>query len=263
MTDDNQIIPTSQLDIQPKTKLSGKVVKTTLAGVLVDLGQTLPGVIHISQLSTDPIKSVDEVVKVGQEIHAWVKKVKNDRIELTMVEPLGLDWKEMKPEQVLKGKIVRLEAYGAFVEIGAEKPGLVHVSEMGHGYVKSPADVVKEGDEIDVMIIDIDRKKKQIRLSMKALMPVPEVVEEKPKPERAKTARPKGRPGKKRENLNEFNPADVLKVDPTPTAFETAWQAALEKSQLNRSLKSKRGKSNDDSQDTILDRTLQNRIKTS
>ena len=262
MTDDTQTNPTPQSEVQPKTKLTGKVVKTTLAGVLVDLGQSLPGVIHISQLSADPIKSVDEVVKVGQEIQAWVKKVKNDRIELTMVEPLGLDWKEMKPQQTLKGKVVRLETYGAFVEIGAEKPGLVHVSEMGHGYVKTPADVVKEGDEIDVMIIDIDRKKKQIRLSMKALLPEPEVVEEKLKPERTKSARPKGKTSKKRENQNDFDAADMLKVDPTPTAFETAWQAALEKSKLHRSLKSKRSKSNDDSNDTILDRTLQNRIKT-
>lgn len=262
MTEETKTTPTSPTDeIKPKSKLTGKVVKTTLAGVLVDLGLSLPGVIHVSQLSTESIKNVEEVVTVGQEIQVWVKKVKADRIELSMIEPVQLDWKEMQPEQIVKGKVIRLEAYGAFVEIGAEKPGLVHVSEMGHGFVKSPADVVKEGDEIDVMIIDIDRKKKQIRLSMKALLPEPEVVEEKPRAERPRSDRPR-KGGKRRENNDNFDASAIMKVEDTPTAFESAWQAAMEKSQLDKSLKMKSKKDSADSQDSLLDRTLQNRVKT-
>lgn len=262
MTEETKTTPTSPIDeIKPKSKLTGKVAKTTLAGVLVDLGLSLPGVIHVSQLSTESIKSVDEVVTVGQEIQAWVKKVKADRIELSMIEPVQLDWKEMQPEQIVKGKVIRLEAYGAFVEIGAEKPGLVHVSEMGHGYVKSPGDVVKEGDEIDVMIIDIDRKKKQIRLSMKALLPEPEVTEEKPRSERPRGER-KGKGGKRRDHNDNFDASSIMKVEDTPTAFESAWQAAMEKSQLDKSLKMKSKKDSAESQDSLLDRTLQNRVKT-
>src|SRR5512141_2436984 len=159
----------STATLEPKTKLSGKVLKTTLAGALVDVGQPLPGVIHISQLSTEPVTTVVDV---------WVRRVKKDRIELTMVQPLALEWKEIEPDMIVKGKVVRLEPYGAFVDIGAERPGMVHVSELAHGYIKTPSEIVKEGDEVEAKVLDVNRKKKQIKLSMKALEP--EVEEFKP-----------------------------------------------------------------------------------
>src|SRR5574338_1460106 len=164
--------------LEPKTKLSGKILKTTLAGALVDVGQNLPGVIHISQLSQDPINKVEDVVQIGQTVEVWVRRVKKDRIELTMIQPLALEWKEIQPEMVVKGKVVRLEAYGAFVDIGAERPGMVHVSELAHGYIKTPSEIVKEGDEVEAKVLDVNRKKKQIKLSMKALEP--EIEEFKP-----------------------------------------------------------------------------------
>ena len=164
--------------LEPKTKLSGKVLKTTLAGALVEVGQNIPGVIHISQLSKDPVNKVEDVVKEGQTVDVWVRRVKKDRIELTMIEPLALEWKEIEPDMVVKGKVVRLEAYGAFVDIGAERPGMVHVSELAHGYVKTPNEIVKEGDEVEAKVLDVNRKKKQIKLSMKALEP--EIEEFKP-----------------------------------------------------------------------------------
>lgn len=67
-----------------------------------------------------------------------------------MREPLALEWREIAPDMVLHGKVVRLEAFGAFVELGAERPGLVHVSELSHNYVRVPSEVVKVGDEVDV-----------------------------------------------------------------------------------------------------------------
>lgn len=172
-------------ELKPKTRLTGKVIKTTLAGALLDIGSNLPGILHISQMGETPVKRVEDVLQVGQEVTVWVRKVKSDRVELTMVEPIGLEWREIKPEMVVKGKVARLETYGAFVEIGAERPGLVHISEMSHGYVKTPGDVVKEGDEVEVMVLDVDRKKKQIRLSMKAVLPPPEEKEEKAEAPRA------------------------------------------------------------------------------
>lgn len=263
MVETNENTSTPLTDVKPKTQLVGKVVKTTLAGVLVDLGLPVPGVIHISQLSDDTVKKVEDVLTVGQEVNAWVKKVKSDRIELSLIKPLGLDWKDIKAEMILKGTVQRLEAYGAFVEIGAEKPGLVHVSEMGHGYVKTPSDVVKEGDEIDVMVLDVDRKKKQIRLSIKAVLPEPEVKEEErreEKPRRDGRSKPTG--GKRKEKIETFAMNEELKGDPTPTAFESAWQAALEKSKLERANKFKKSKESGTTQDDFLDRTLKNRIKT-
>jgi ribosomal protein S1 len=81
----------SETTLEPKTKVTGKVLKITLAGALVDIGQSLPGVVHISQLSKDAVNKVEDVLKEGQEVEAWVRRIKKDRIELTMIEPLGLE----------------------------------------------------------------------------------------------------------------------------------------------------------------------------
>ncbi len=171
-------------EVKPKMKFTGKVAKISLAGAVIDLGIGQPAVIHISQLispSEEAIMKVEDVLQVGQEIEVWVKKVKEDHIELTMIRPLDLEWRDLKKGMNVKGKVVRLEKFGAFVEIGAERPGLVHISEMAHGYVRTPSEVVNEGDEVEAQVLDVNRRKKQIKLSLKALLPEPVKVEE-PKP---------------------------------------------------------------------------------
>jgi ribosomal protein S1 len=245
--------------LEPKTKVSGKIIKTTLAGALVDLGQPVPGVIHISQLSKDPINKVEDVVQEGQTVEMWVRRVKRDRIELTMLEPLGLEWREIKPEMVVKGKVVRLETYGAFVDIGAERPGLVHVSELTRGYVKTPGEVVKEGDEVEAMVLDVDRRKRQIRLSMKALMPEP--VEEK-KPEREPRRDPGKRRTRKQEDEAEIRPE--APSEPEQTAMQIAWMQAQERANTSRKQqKSKRTKSDaSEEREEIFSRTLEKRLPT-
>ena len=222
--------------LEPKAKLSGKILKTTLAGALVDVGQTIPGVIHISQLSKDPVNKVEDVIKEGQSVDVWVRRVKKDRIELTMIEPLALDWKEIEPDMVVKGKVVRLETYGAFVDIGAERPGMVHVSELAHGYVKTPNEIVKEGDEVEAKVLDVNRKKKQIKLSMKALEP--EVEEFKPAKKEIKKA---GKRSPKKE-VDEM-PAQEEEREPELTAMQMAWQEALDRAKSEKSYKLKRAKS--------------------
>lgn len=244
--------------LEPKTKLSGKILKTTLAGALVDVGQNIPGVLHISQLSKDTINKVEDVVKEGQTVEVWVRRIKKDRIELTMIQPLALEWKEIEPDMVVKGKIVRLEPYGAFVDIGAERPGMVHVSELAHGYVKTPAEVVKEGDEVEAKVLDVNRKKKQIRLSIKALEP--EIEEFKPTKREEK--KPRGKRGPKKETENVM-PAQEEEREAELTAMQIAWQEALDKANADRSFKVKRMKSNtSQEQEDILNRTLQKRLPT-
>ncbi len=242
--------------LEPKTKLSGKVLKTTLAGALVDVGQPLPGVIHISQLSTEPVNKVEDVVKEGQTVDVWVRRVKKDRIELTMVQPLALEWKEIEPDMIVKGKVVRLEPYGAFVDIGAERPGMVHVSELAHGYIKTPSEIVKEGDEVEAKVLDVNRKKKQIKLSMKALEP--EIEEFKPAKKETKKA---GKRGPKKDQVD----AEVQEEEKEPelTAMQMAWQEALNKANAEKAYKIKRAKSAaSKEQEDLLDRTLQKRLPT-
>jgi len=250
----NDIASTATLE--PKTKLNGKVLKTTLAGALVDVGQSIPGVIHISQLSKDPVNKVEDVVKEGQTVDVWVRRVKKDRIELTMIEPLALDWKEIEPEMVVKGKVVRLETYGAFVDIGAERPGMVHVSELAHGYVKTPSEIVKEGDEVEAKVLDVNRKKKQIKLSMKALEP--EIEELKPAKKEPKKG---GKRGTKKET--EEMPAQEEDREPELTAMQIAWQEAVNKANAERAFKVKRAKSNiSREQEDLLERTMKKRLPT-
>lgn len=246
--------------LEPKTKLSGKILKTTLAGALVDVGQSLPGVIHISQLQQEPVNKVEDVVKEGQIVDVWVRRVKKDRIELTMIEPLRYEWKEIVPDLIVKGKVVRVESYGAFVDFGAERPGLVHVSELTRGYVKTAAEVVKEGDEVEAKVLDVDRRKRQIRLSMKALLP--EITEEiKPEPEREERRKGEGKrgkgKGKKRDDDYEMDADEPM--EPQLTAMQIAWQEALAKSKGGGKIRVKSVKSSAHEQEDLLHRTLEKR----
>ena len=247
---------TPETVLEPKTKLTGKVIKTTLAGAIVDVGQSLPGVVHISQLSKDAVNKVEDVVKEGQTVEVWVRRAKKDRIELTMIEPLALEWKEIEPDMVVKGKVVRLETYGAFVEIGAERPGMIHVSELAHGYVKTPSEVVKEGDEVEAKVLEVNRKKKQIKLSIKALEP--EIEEFKPA---KKENRKGGKPASRKEAAEANEPEEPR--EPELTAMQIAWQEALNRSGENKDLKLRKSKSGvSQEQEDLLNRTLEKRLPT-
>jgi predicted RNA-binding protein with RPS1 domain len=249
----NETSPVAALE--PKARLTGKVLKTTLAGALVDVGQELPGVLHISQLQKDPVNKVEDVLHEGQSVEVWVRKVRKDRIELTMIQPLAFEWKDLEPDTIVKGKVVRLESYGAFVDIGAERPGMIHISELARGYVKAAGDVVKEGDEVEAKIINVDRKKRQIRLSMKALQP--EIVEE----EKPASEGKRGKRGRKNEEME--MPVEEAKTEPELTGMQIAWQTAQERAKSkSKRERSKRTKTNSSEQEEILSRTLEKRLPT-
>ena len=242
--------------LQPKSQLTGKVVKTTLAGALVDVGLALPGVLHISQLQKVPVKKVEDILHEGQAVEVWVRKVRKDRIELTMIRPLQYEWRELAPGMVAKGKVVRLETYGAFVDIGAERPGMIHISELSRGYVKTAADVVKEGDEIEAQVLSVDPKKRQIRLSLKALQPEAEEPEKPQKPAR-------------REKRSSSTPSEVEIVEPPEdtapeqTSMQIAWQSAQDRAKSKRrAIRAKRQKPGESEREEILSRTLEKRVPT-
>jgi small subunit ribosomal protein S1 len=264
--------------INPKMKYNGKVIKISLAGAVVDISTPQPAVLHISQIPSpseaEPIKRVEDVLQIGQEIEVWVKRVREDHIELTMFKPLDLEWREIKKGMVVKGKVVRMEKFGAFIEIGAERPGLVHISEMSHGYVRMPSDVVKEGDEVEAEVLDVNRKKKQIKLSMKAVQPEPVAEEEEDKsfdmvPPKDKRPR-RGKPGRKgghkdgedsdhAENYQE----SANESEPDPTAMEIAIRDAMERAKKQKRLSNqaaKKAKTYSKEHEDILARTLENKI---
>jgi predicted RNA-binding protein with RPS1 domain len=236
-----------QQEFKAKERYTGTVLKTTLQGALVDIGSEKPAFIHISQAVKDgdpkkEINSIEEVLEKGQKIDFWVKRIRKDRIELTMKEPLGMEWREIKPGMTVKGQVVRLESFGAFVEIGAERPGLIHISELSHSYVRTPGEVVREGDEVEAKVLEVNRRKKQIKLSIKALQELPENLQ----------MHQHG--GKKKE-----------KEEPELTAMEIAMRQAMEKvdsDEKNGSSKKKSRKNKEASpeQEEILSRTLENKV---
>ncbi|MEX2144588.1 MAG: S1 RNA-binding domain-containing protein [Anaerolineales bacterium] len=169
-----------------------------------------------------------------------------------MIQPLGLEWRELKKDMAIKGKVSKVEKFGAFIELGAERPGLLHVSEMSHDYVKRPEDVVSVGQEVEVKVLEVNRRKKQIKLSMKALQAEP-VIE--PKAEKSQ----KAQRSQKAPEVVEEEPEK-----PAPTAMEVAMRRAMSDEQEEEVATKGKILSRKESSavmEEILSRTLEHRPK--
>ena len=233
--------PASFADLKPKMQLSGIVKRLELYGAFIDLGQGLTGLIHVSKLGGEQVNRVSDVLKEGDEVSVWVEKVDPERqqIMLTMVPPLAVDWTELQTDRPYVGKVTRLENFGAFVNIGAEREGLVHISELSHDYVKHPSEVVKVGDDVEVKVLGFNRRKRRIDLSMKALLEKPAVEASA----QSGQSRFEGRRGsgqgqgqgqggggnqrrREREQVEVYEPYDD-ETEEVPTAMEIAMRRAL------------------------------------
>jgi len=235
-----ELTKTTLENLQPKMQLKGIVRKVELFGAFVDVGAENDGLVHISMLQRGHVNRVEDVVEPGQEVDVWVRKVdpSSGRLELSMIKPVLLPWKAVKSGMKVKGTIIRLESFGAFVDIGAERPGLIHVSELSDEYVRDPSELVSVDQEVEVTILDVDRKKHQIRLSMKQA-----------------------------EELAYEEDEDEANEEPVATAMEIALRKALQESDDDQdgdtaspASPSSKKKSSDELED-ILSRTLKHRVK--
>lgn len=172
----SQSNPETIQDLKPKMQLMGKVVRLELYGAFIDLGIGVNALIHISKLGKDQVNRVADILNVGDEVKVWVENVdpEKNQVMVSMIEPLAVDWKDLKEGQSYSGTVTRLETYGAFVDIGAEREGLVHISELSHDFIKHPSEVLSVGAEVNAKVLGFSKKKKRIDLSIKALQEKPE-----------------------------------------------------------------------------------------
>lgn len=225
--------PTSVSELVTKMELKGTVKRIELYGAFVDIGVGQDALLHISQLGKPNVRNVEDVVKAGEEITVYVLKVDPaaNRVALSLVKPPDFTWDDLKEGQIINGKVVRVESYGLFVDIGAERPGMIHVSELSDNYVGSPSDVAKVGDVVQARVIKINRKKRQIDMSLKS-------AEERV------------------EHLVEAEDENI------PTAMEMALRQAMEGKEAARSRRENRDRERREKlmreREEIIERTLRN-----
>lgn len=176
--------PVDWEDLKIKDQVTGKVVSVEDFGAFVNIGAPKDGLVPVGQMSNERVDKPSDVVKVGDEITVWVISVsrKDNKIGLSMIKPPEVSWNAIKTGKTVKGKVTRLEKYGAFVDFGAEREGMIHVSELDHEYVGDPSEILKIGEEVEAKVLEVNRRKKQIRLSLKALATEPEAEKEDEKP---------------------------------------------------------------------------------
>lgn len=168
--------------IKPGDVLEGKVQRITNFGAFVDIGG-IDGLVHISQLSHNHVDHPSEVVNVGDSVQVKVLSVDrdNERVALSIKEMVPGPWEgvenNVQKGAILEGKVTKIVSYGAFVEVLPQVEGLVHISQISTKHIKTPHEVLKEGDIVQVKVLDVNEKEKRLSLSIKELEESDEVID--------------------------------------------------------------------------------------
>jgi small subunit ribosomal protein S1 len=146
-------------------------------GAFVDLGG-VDGLVHVSEMSWVHVKSAADVVQPGQKVKVVVLKIDREKrkLSLGMKQLMDSPWDNIfdryGPGSRVKGVVTRVQEFGAFVELEPAVEGLIHISELSPNRVRRVSDIVKAGQEVEVLVLNIDPEQRRIALSMKAAMPV-------------------------------------------------------------------------------------------
>jgi small subunit ribosomal protein S1 len=158
--------------LQPGQVVEGKISNIVDFGAFVDL-DGIDGLIHISELSWSHVNHPSEVVSIGDTVRVKVLDIDRDRqrislgLKQTQEDPWQRVLNEYKVGDVVEGKVTKIVAFGAFVQILPGVEGLVHISELAQRHVESPAEVVRPGDELKVKILEVDDSRRRLSLSVK------------------------------------------------------------------------------------------------
>lgn len=167
--------------IQEGETRSGIVRNIKPFGVFVDLDGA-DGLIPIGELSWSRVNDPSEIVKLGQRVEVTVKKVDREirRISLSLRNLQGNPWDDFannnRPGIKIRGKVTRIMDFGAFVELTPGIEGLIHISELSTDRIRRVRDVVSEGQDVEVQILNIDTEQRRIGLSLKTIMAGEEAI---------------------------------------------------------------------------------------
>nr|WP_062468495.1 30S ribosomal protein S1 [Jeotgalibaca dankookensis] len=154
--------------------IEGTVARLTNFGAFIDLGG-VDGLVHISQIAHEHIKSPGDVLTIGEKVKVKVLSVdvEKGRVSLSIKDTLPGPWESIEEKapigSVHTGTVKRLTSFGAFVEIFPGVEGLVHISQISHQHIATPHEVLEEGQEIEVKVLDVKPEENRLSLSIKAL----------------------------------------------------------------------------------------------
>lgn len=177
-------------DLYEGQVIKGQVARLTDFGAFVDLGG-IDGLVHVSEISHSHVAKPADVLNVGDEVEVQVLSVDPDkeRISLSIKANLPGPWTDIEekaaPGTVLEGTVKRLTSFGAFVEIFPGVEGLVHISQISHKHIATPHEVLHEGDQVQVKVLEVHPEDHRVALSIKALEEKPEEAKEEPVEEEA------------------------------------------------------------------------------
>lgn len=158
--------------------VEGTVMRFTDYGAFVDIGG-IDGLLHISEISWGKLKHPQEVLSIGQKVEVKVLSMNSEKgkislgLKQTQPEPWTIIDEKYEVGQVITGKVVQIKEYGAFVELEPGLDGLVHISEIAHKRVTNIAEELTVGQEVSAKILEIDKDRKRISLSIKETLEAP------------------------------------------------------------------------------------------
>ncbi|MEA4986645.1 MAG: bifunctional 4-hydroxy-3-methylbut-2-enyl diphosphate reductase/30S ribosomal protein S1 [Anaerovorax sp.] len=158
--------------------VEGTVMRFTDYGAFVDIGG-LDGLLHISEISWGKLKHPQEALEIGQKVNVKILSMNTEKGKISLglkqnqPEPWSIIDEKYQVGQVIKGKVVQIKDYGAFVELEPGLDGLVHISEVAYKRVTNIADEISVGQDVDAKILEIDKERKRISLSIKETLEPP------------------------------------------------------------------------------------------
>lgn len=161
-------------DLYEGQEVEGKVARLTDFGAFVDLGG-IDGLVHVSEISHGHVGKPSDVLSVGDTVNVRILSVDADkeRVSLSIKDTLPGPWTNIEEQaavgSVLTGTVKRLTSFGAFVEVFPGVEGLIHISQISHKHIATPHEVLQEGDEVQVKVLEVNPSEHRIALSIKAL----------------------------------------------------------------------------------------------